>query len=85
MHSCNQSNCKHESIKFCSHCGKVYCEKCGREWEDKCTLNHYNNWWYTPYYLTTYQPSVYPCYTTTSSTLTTSDLQSQANCIHTVT
>ena len=87
MHSCNQANCKHESIKFCSHCGKVYCEKCGREWEDKCMLNHYNNWYYTyPCNPWTTTPIWAPTGTlTTSSTLTGNDLSQATICTHAVT
>jgi len=77
VHNCNQTNCKHESVKFCSHCGKVYCEKCGREWEDKCTWNHYTYWNYPTNNYPTYNQPTNVLY----GTLTNTDSQGQT-CPH---
>ena len=61
-HNCiqHQSCCKHEKIKFCTHCSKVYCVDCGKEWNEPCTLNHYyyNPYTSTPYYGTPCQTQV---------------------------
>jgi hypothetical protein len=78
-HNCNQANCKHEAVKFCSHCGKVYCETCGREWEDKCTLNHYS----TGSYIYPTNPQIYPYYTTTTAINSAPDSAGQY-CTHTI-
>jgi hypothetical protein len=82
VHSCNQVNCKHESLKFCSHCGKVYCEKCGKEWEDTDALNQKNNWWYQhPYIAPNLSPYIMPN-TITSGTLTFNNDSAGNTCTH---
>ena len=40
-HQCEQKDCKHDEVKFCTRCQKVYCMKCGKEWAEPCQLNHY--------------------------------------------
>lgn len=37
-HSCE---CKHESVKYCSHCRTVYCEGCNQEWTAKSNHSYY--------------------------------------------
>ena len=37
--------CKHEDIKYCSHCRVVHCKDCGREWKDNLS-----GYWYYPTY-----------------------------------
>jgi len=43
-------HCKHEVVKYCSHCNVCYCEKCGEEWS---ATTYYPYWTVTNPIITT--------------------------------
>ena len=43
-HSCT---CKHEDVKYCSHCYTVYCIDCNQEWIAKSTWTLTSPWYTT--------------------------------------
>ena len=49
QHRHKHEHCKHEHMKYCSHCDRPYCVDCGQEWNLYQPYLTYSTPWVTAY------------------------------------